>query len=213
MGSQVPLKRCPAPPQFPVHVYCGQTAGWMKMPLGTEVELGPGHIVLDGDPTPPLCERGTTAPPPLFGPCLLWLRSPISATAELLLTQPLTPWQTWQMSSARVTDGRMVHGVSFCEWRVTHLCQVIIRMCFVCLLEKHHYKTFKWRDTTSGFPISPGSAEAVVGGGGKIKHPLIIFFLSNIFAKNLKIGSCMSKLQQTKYVTISRQYIPISTAY
>jgi len=27
---------------------CGQTAGWMKTPLGTEVDLGPGQIVLDG---------------------------------------------------------------------------------------------------------------------------------------------------------------------
>jgi len=26
-------------------VYCGQTAGWIKMPLGMEVCLGPGHIV------------------------------------------------------------------------------------------------------------------------------------------------------------------------
>jgi len=24
--------------------------GWIKMPVGTEVDLGPGHIVLDGDP-------------------------------------------------------------------------------------------------------------------------------------------------------------------
>jgi len=23
------------------------------MPLGTEIDLGPGHIVLDGDPAPP----------------------------------------------------------------------------------------------------------------------------------------------------------------
>jgi len=29
-------------------VYCGQTGGWIRMPLGTEVGLGPGHIVLDG---------------------------------------------------------------------------------------------------------------------------------------------------------------------
>jgi len=28
-------------------------AGWIKMPLGTEVGLGPGHSVLDGDPAPP----------------------------------------------------------------------------------------------------------------------------------------------------------------
>jgi len=33
-------------------VYCGQTVGWIRMPLGTEVGLGPGHIVLDGDPAP-----------------------------------------------------------------------------------------------------------------------------------------------------------------
>jgi len=41
------------PTQFSAHVYCGQTAGWMKMPLGTEVDLDPGHIVLNGDPAPP----------------------------------------------------------------------------------------------------------------------------------------------------------------
>jgi len=31
------------------------------MPLGTDVGLGPGHIVLDGDPAPPT-EKGTAAP-------------------------------------------------------------------------------------------------------------------------------------------------------
>ena len=38
------------PTQFLARVYCGQTAGWIKMPLGMEVGLGPGHIVLDGVP-------------------------------------------------------------------------------------------------------------------------------------------------------------------
>jgi len=47
-------------------IYCGQTAGWIKMPLGMEVGLGPGHIVLHGASSPP---KGT---PPIFGPCLLW---------------------------------------------------------------------------------------------------------------------------------------------
>jgi len=69
-------------PQFSAHVYCGQPAGWMKMPLGTKVDLGPGHIMLDGDPSPPTKEA--QQPPPLFGECLLWPRSPFSATAELL---------------------------------------------------------------------------------------------------------------------------------
>jgi len=31
------------------------------MPFGTEIGLGPGHIVLDGDPTTPK-EKGTAAP-------------------------------------------------------------------------------------------------------------------------------------------------------
>jgi len=43
--------------------------GWIKMPLGKEVGLGPGHIVLDGDAV------GTQPPQqPLstFDPRLLW---------------------------------------------------------------------------------------------------------------------------------------------
>ena len=34
-------------------VYCGQTVGWIRMPLGIELGLGPGHIVLDGVTGPP----------------------------------------------------------------------------------------------------------------------------------------------------------------
>ena len=34
-------------------VYCGQTVGWIKMPLGMEVGLSPGDVVLDGNPPPP----------------------------------------------------------------------------------------------------------------------------------------------------------------
>ena len=37
-------------PKFSVHVYCDQTAGWMKLVLGMEVGLSPGDFVLDGDP-------------------------------------------------------------------------------------------------------------------------------------------------------------------
>ena len=32
-------------PQFSAHFYCGKTAGFMKMPLGTEVGLSPGDFV------------------------------------------------------------------------------------------------------------------------------------------------------------------------
>jgi len=33
-------------------VCCGQTVRWIKIKLGTEVGLGPGHVVLGGHPTP-----------------------------------------------------------------------------------------------------------------------------------------------------------------
>jgi len=47
-GPSYPQKKgTSTPPNFWPYVYCGQTAEWMKTPLGTEVDLGPGHIVLD----------------------------------------------------------------------------------------------------------------------------------------------------------------------
>jgi len=50
-------------------VYCGQTVGWMKMPLGTEIGLGPRDIVRWGSSSP---HKNGRSSPPLFGPCLLW---------------------------------------------------------------------------------------------------------------------------------------------
>jgi len=61
MGTQLPLsKGGSAPTQFSAHVCRGQTAGWIKMPRGTEVGLGPGDIVLDGDQGPPTAQQIST---------------------------------------------------------------------------------------------------------------------------------------------------------
>ena len=79
-GDPAPQKKGTAPTQFSVHVYCGQTAGWMKTPLGTEVDLRQGHIVLDGDRAPR--ESGTAAPS--FRSMSIVATVAISATAELL---------------------------------------------------------------------------------------------------------------------------------
>jgi len=72
MGTQPALLKrgWSPPPQFSAHVYCGQTAGWIKLGLGKEVGLGLRHIVLDGDPAP-LPKKGAE-PLPIFGPFLLW---------------------------------------------------------------------------------------------------------------------------------------------
>ena len=71
MGTQpLPKKGAERPPQFSAYVYCVQTAGCVKMALGMEVGLGPGHIVLDGDPAS--VPKKVAEPPPIFGPFLLW---------------------------------------------------------------------------------------------------------------------------------------------
>jgi len=71
MGTQLrPPEKGQSPlPNFQP-LYCGQTAGWIKVALGMEVGLSPGHIVLDGD-TASFPQKGTE-PPIFFGPCLLW---------------------------------------------------------------------------------------------------------------------------------------------
>ena len=63
-------------------VYCGQTAGWIMMPLGMEVGLGPEDVVLEGTRAPPPQKMGTA---PTFRPMsVVAKRSPISATARHL---------------------------------------------------------------------------------------------------------------------------------
>ena len=64
-------------PQFSAHDCCGQTDEWIKMPIGTEVGLGPGHIVLDGDP--PL-RKGAQPPFSAYGYCgqtARWIKMPL----------------------------------------------------------------------------------------------------------------------------------------
>jgi len=63
---------CPVLSLCNVGVLCMlQTVGWIKMKLGAQTGLGPGHIVLDGDPAPPP-PRGHSLP--IFGPYSYLLR-------------------------------------------------------------------------------------------------------------------------------------------
>jgi len=82
MGTHLPQKKGTSPPYFwPMFIvpngWMDQDATWYR-----------------GKPRPRRCcvRRGPSSPargaqqPPLFGPCVLWPRSPILATAELLFT-------------------------------------------------------------------------------------------------------------------------------
>jgi len=67
------LSVCQPPPQLSAHVCCGQMARWIQMPLGREVSLGPGVIVLDGDPAPPKLWPNSHASQQLLSFCAGWM--------------------------------------------------------------------------------------------------------------------------------------------
>jgi len=66
------LKRGRAPSQFSFHIYCAQMAGCIKMPLSTEIGIGPSDNVLDGDPALPP-QSGTTPSFPPMSTVAKWL--------------------------------------------------------------------------------------------------------------------------------------------
>jgi len=61
-GEPVPPPRQGGSPKISTHVYCGQAAGWIKMPLGMEVGLGLRDIVFCVDPAIPR-KRAHPLPP------------------------------------------------------------------------------------------------------------------------------------------------------
>jgi len=83
-ASPPPRQKMGHRPQFSAHVCCGQTAGRIKMPVGTKVGHGPCHIVVDGGPSSPPKKKGTACPN--FRPMSIVAKrsSPISANAEHL---------------------------------------------------------------------------------------------------------------------------------
>ena len=69
-------------------VYCGQTVGWIKMKLGMQVELDPGHIVLDGDWGPSSPSQKAHSPPPFSahvccGQTAGWIQMPLDTQVGL----------------------------------------------------------------------------------------------------------------------------------
>ena len=66
-------------------VYCGQTAGCIKMPLGMEAGLGPSHIVLDRDPAAHT-KRGTAhqfSAHVCCGQTAIWIKMPLGREVGL----------------------------------------------------------------------------------------------------------------------------------
>ena len=83
MGTQPPTQKGRSPTQFSAHVYCGQTAAWIKIALGTEVDLGLRNIVFDVDPATP--RKRAHPSHPIFGPCQIagWMKTPLDTEVDL----------------------------------------------------------------------------------------------------------------------------------
>jgi len=102
MGPSSPLKGAQQPPHFSTMSIMA-TNGWM--PLDMEVGLGPGDVVLDGDPASPP-PRKRWVQPPVFGPCLL---SPNGRPSQLLLsTCSNRVVNTWNSLAHRVVSANTV---------------------------------------------------------------------------------------------------------
>jgi len=86
-GDPASLLKKGRSPQFSAHVYCGQTAAWIKMPLGTEVGLGTCNFVFDGDPAIPI-KRGTSTTTQFLahvycGQTAAWIKMPLGTKVNV----------------------------------------------------------------------------------------------------------------------------------
>jgi len=91
------------------------------MKLGTEVGIGPGHAVLDGEPAPP--PKGAQQPPRAHvccGQTAGWIKMPLGRDVNLgpgdIVLDPAPPkgTQPRPQFSAHVCCGQMVAHLSYC---------------------------------------------------------------------------------------------------
>jgi len=110
-------------------------------------------------------------------------------------TQRLTPWQTWLTQSVWVTDNRMlcslprsclVHRVDRFVSEGWFSSDQVIYLTMFCVFGYKKHAAFNWKNAISKFPVSPGSAEALVRWG-------------NSFATN-----CCNRTVYVKIIAIQR---------
>jgi len=123
-------------------VYCGQTVGWIRMPLGMKVGLGPGDTVR-WEPRSP--KQGAQQPP-IFGPCLLLTNSWMDQDAIWYRGRPRPRWHCvrWGPRSPPRKKGtaaprfdpcllwRTVAHLSNC-WALVVIVRALLWPCFLCV--------------------------------------------------------------------------------
>jgi len=133
---------------FVMLVYCGQTVRWIKMPFGMEVGLGPGDIILYGDPAPH--GKGYSYPP-LFGPCLLWPNSWMDRDTTWYGGRPRPGYILLDGTSSLHGNGHStLHFLAHvcCSQTVAHYsnCSTGLLYCLCCSWFSYHCQVpFQWQ--------------------------------------------------------------------
>ena len=176
----------PPPKKKLAHVYCGQTAGCIKMPLGTKVGLSPGDSVLDGDRS--RCH-------------LVWTKASAQATLCYMGTRSLSPkrGRSHPKFSAHVYCGQMGGWIKMILGMEVGLSPGELDGDLPSPPQKGGgapspiFSPFLlWpngcmdQDATWYGGRPPPRRHCVRWGGGKIKYILIAYFLGNICAKNCR---------------------------
>jgi len=114
-----------SPAQFLAHVCCAETAGWIKMPHGRKVGLGPGHIVLHGDPAAPsfrpmsiVAER-SRPPQLLLSSCSVWQSiKPTPNTSYRIVTKAITRWCFGRLNAPEISGTKLsfLTKITFRRW-------------------------------------------------------------------------------------------------
>jgi len=112
-----------SPPHFSAHGYCGKTAGWITVPLGTEVGFSSGDTALDGDPAPP--KRGIAAQFSAHVCCVQaagWIKIPLGTEGGR--PRPRLHCVRWGIGSPRKRGTAAAHFSAhvYCGQTVVHLC-------------------------------------------------------------------------------------------
>jgi len=146
------------------------------MPLDMEVVLRAGDFVFDGTRLPP--EKRAHAPHPIFGPCLLWPRSAISATAELLFKLIIKSFLTSyaNVNTCTMGDVPLALGRGICGGILLHIAEKITRYAAA-----RHYPV--WFILLTKYECSCGVVAPVL-----LSSLLLIIIIIIIIARKAVVG-------------------------
>jgi len=124
-----------------------------RIPLGSEVGLGPGNSVLHGEPAPP--RKGVELSLTFHPMSIVATRSPISETAELLLTTAI-----WFHSRSRSIERKWsIFPIVYASAKLEEETAIGVYVCAAMLSLRH---TDRWTVCNTGSSVSLSRLEIIL---------------------------------------------------